>query len=83
MRKAVSPVVKREDIENTFAIFAPRNIYYIDNLEEVLNLGSSRYCTGINSKVESAMVNINNILDNGKDGVKVIGKRQRCQKDGF
>ena len=75
MTKAMSPVAIRSvDIGYAlYSIFTPDDsIYCIDNLEEVLSLGSSGYSTKINTKVASIMTNINNILDNAKDELKLL-----------
>lgn len=75
MTKAMSPVAIRSvDIGYALSsIFTPDDsIYCIDNLEEVLSRGSSGYSMKINTKVSSIMANINNILDNAKDELKLL-----------
>ena len=75
MTKAMSPVAIRS-VGIGYAlssIFTPDDsIYCIDNLEEVLSLGSSGYTMKINTKVASIMTSINNILDNAKDELKSL-----------
>ena len=75
MTKAMSPVAIRSVGIGyaLYSIFTPDDsIYYIDNLEEVLSLGSSGYSMKINTKVASIMTSINNILDNAKDELKLL-----------
>ena len=79
MTKAMSPVAIRSvDIGYAlYSIFAPDDsIYCIDNLEEVLSLGSSGYSMKINTKVASIITNINDILDNAKDELKSLIKKE-------
>ena len=79
MTKAMSPVAIRS-VGIGYAlssIFTPDDsIYCIDNLEEVLSLGSSGYSMKINTKVASIITNINNILDNAKDELKSLIKKE-------
>ena len=79
MTKAMSPVaIRNMDIGYAlFSIFAPDDsIYCIDNLEEVLSLGSSGYSMKINTKVAYIITSINNILDNAKDELKSLIKKE-------
>ena len=81
MKKALTPLSQTRSMEFLFTL--PDTIYSIDNLDEVLRLGSSGYTKLINNRVSSIKSNINDILKDAKDELKSSVKDKETERDVF
>ena len=81
MKKVLTPLSQTRSMEFLFTL--PDTIYSIDNLDEVLRLGSSGYTKLINNRVSSIKSNINDILKDAKDELKSSVKDKETERDVF
>ena len=75
MRKVMTPI---SDECNARWIYPKNTIYSPEVLDEILRRGKTEYINSINNKVSSIKANINSIIDDGKNELKLPIKNDRA-----
>ena len=75
MRKVMTPI---SDECNARWIYPKNTIYSPEVLDEILRRGKTEYINSINTKVSSIKANINSIIDDGKNELKLPIKNDRA-----
>ena len=78
MRKVMTPI---PDECNARWIYPKNTIYSPEVLDEILRRGKTEYINSINNKVSSIKANINSIIDDGKNELKLPIKNGRASEN--